>query len=51
MKDAKGHGSDQRGGGSGHDPALAHAIMDEARRSPDDFARDLHTVLPDRVKE
>jgi hypothetical protein len=34
-----------------YDPALARAVMDEARRSPDDFARDLHTVLPDRVEE
>lgn len=34
-----------------YDPSLAHAVMDEARRSPDDFAHDLHTVLPDRVKE
>jgi hypothetical protein len=34
-----------------YDPALAHAIMGEAKRSPDDFARDLHTVLPDTVDE
>lgn len=34
-----------------YDPALAHAIMNEAKRAPDDFARDLHTVLPDRVEE
>lgn len=28
-----------------YDPALAHAVMDEVRRSPDDFAKSLHTVL------
>ena len=34
-----------------YDPALAHAIFDEAKRAPDDLARDLHTVLPGRVTE
>jgi hypothetical protein len=34
-----------------YDPALANAIMDEAKRSPDDFAKSLHTVLPDTVTE
>lgn len=34
-----------------YDPGLAHAIMDEAKRPPDDFARDLHTVLPGQTKE
>jgi hypothetical protein len=34
-----------------YDPALAHAIMNEAQRASDDFARDLHTVLSDRVEE
>jgi hypothetical protein len=34
-----------------YDPALAHAVMDEARKSPDDFAKSLHTVLPDTVTE
>jgi hypothetical protein len=34
-----------------YDPALANAIMDEAKRSPDDFAKDLHTVLPDTITE
>jgi hypothetical protein len=31
-----------------HDPGLAHAIMAEAYHGPADFARDLHTVLPDK---
>ena len=34
-----------------YDPALAHAIFDEAKRASDDLARDLHTVLPGRVTE
>ncbi len=34
-----------------YDPSLAAAIMDEAKRSPDDFAKSLHTVLPDTVQE
>jgi hypothetical protein len=34
-----------------YDPSLAHAIMGEAKRAPDDYARDLHTVLPDTVTE
>jgi hypothetical protein len=34
-----------------YDPALANAVMDEARRSPDDFAKSLHTTLPGTVSE
>lgn len=34
-----------------YDPSLAHEVMTNAYRSPDDFARDLHTVLPDTVDE
>lgn len=34
-----------------YDPALANAIMDEAKRSPDDFAKNLHTTLPGTVSE
>lgn len=34
-----------------YDPALAHDIMNEAQRASDDFARDLHTVLPGTVDE
>jgi hypothetical protein len=33
-----------------YDPANAHAVMNEAKRAPDDFARDLHT-LPGTVEE
>jgi hypothetical protein len=33
------------------DAALAEAVMNEAHRSPDDFARNLHTVLPSKVQE
>lgn len=31
-----------------HDPGLAAAILNECKRSPDDYARDLHTALPDK---
>jgi hypothetical protein len=34
-----------------YDPSTAHAVMDEARRSPDDYAKSLHTVLPTTVTE
>jgi hypothetical protein len=34
-----------------YDPSSAHEIMDEAKRSPDDFAKSLHTVLPDTITE
>ena len=45
----QGHKSDPQRGR--YDPVLSHAIFNEAKRSSDDFARDLHTVLPDQVKE
>ena len=34
-----------------HDPGLAAAIMAEAYHGPADFARDLHTALPDKPSE
>lgn len=34
-----------------YDPALANAVMDEATRSPDDYAKSLHTALPTTVAE
>jgi hypothetical protein len=34
-----------------YDPANAHAVMSDATRASDDFAKDLHTVLPDQVEE
>jgi hypothetical protein len=34
-----------------YDPGLAHAIFDEAARSSDDYARDIHTVLPENVTD
>ena len=33
------------------DPGLAEAVMTEAHRAPDDYARDLHAVLPSAVNE
>jgi hypothetical protein len=34
-----------------YDPGLAEAVMGEAHRAPDDYARDLHAVLPGAVQE
>lgn len=34
-----------------YNPAHAHAVMGEASRHSDDFARDLHTVLPQATEE
>lgn len=34
-----------------YDPSNARAVMDQAKRAPDDFAKDLHAVLPAQVKE
>jgi hypothetical protein len=34
-----------------HDPASAERVMSEATRSPDDYARNLHTALPSGVSE
>ena len=44
-----GHRSDPLRGN--YDPALAHAIMNEATHTPDDFARDLHTALPEATTD
>jgi len=46
---AYGHRSDPLRGN--YDPGFAQAIMNEATRSPDDFARDLHTTLPKAVTD
>jgi hypothetical protein len=46
---AMGHKSDPQR--ATYDPGLAHTIMNEAKRSPDDFARSLHTKLPQTVSE
>jgi hypothetical protein len=34
-----------------YDPGLAEAVMNEATRSADDFAQDLHAVLPQKTEE
>ena len=34
-----------------YDPGLAEAVMGEAYHAPDDYARELHTVLPGAVQE
>jgi hypothetical protein len=33
------------------DPGLAAGIMNEAMRSADDYARDLHAIIPPKVAE
>jgi hypothetical protein len=33
------------------DPGLAEAVMNEAHRAPDDYAKDLHATLPRAVVE
>lgn len=34
-----------------YDPAFAEAMMNEASRAPDDYAKDLHATLPRGVTE
>jgi hypothetical protein len=34
-----------------YDPGLAEAMFSEAYRAPDDYAKDLHAVLPGAVQE
>jgi hypothetical protein len=34
-----------------YDPGLAECMMNEAKRSPDDFAQNLHALLPRTVTE
>lgn len=39
------------GDGRGIDETSAHRVMAEAKKSPDDFAKSLHTTLPQGVTE
>jgi hypothetical protein len=34
-----------------YDPGLAEVVMGEAYHAPDDYAKNLHTVLPGQVQE
>lgn len=39
------------GDGQDIDPHLAHCVMDASTTSPDDFAKSLHTKLPEATSE
>ena len=45
------HGMTSNNDRGRYDPGLAEAVMGEAHHSPDDYARNLHTVLPGAVQE